>query len=78
MKGILEEFREKHSTKVDVQIVDVWKQSDFAEKYSIRVVPTLIFLDSKGEEIFRNEGVMSMKQLENQWEELGYPLQERN
>ncbi|MBN1334168.1 MAG: thioredoxin family protein [Synergistales bacterium] len=78
MKGILEEFHENYSNKINVQMVDVWKQSDMAEKYSIRVVPTLIFLDSKGEELFRNEGVMSMKQLENKWEELGYSLQERN
>jgi len=76
MKGILEEFRELHSDSVEVQLVDVWKQSEMAEKYSIRVVPTLIFLDPQGEELFRQEGVMLLEQIEDKWEELGFSLKD--
>jgi thioredoxin 1 len=36
----------------------VWKpeQRKYADEYGIRLIPTQVFLDKKGKEIFRHEG----------------------
>jgi thioredoxin 1 len=74
MKGILEEFHQTHSESIDIRFVDLWELPEEAEKYSVRVVPTLIFLDSQQNELYRHEGVMTREMLLNKWKELGYEL----
>lgn len=39
------------------------KAEEYAEKYSIRVVPTMIFLDANGKLFLRQEGYMSEEEL---------------
>ena len=42
--------------KVDIQFVDVYKRNDLAQKYKIFAIPTQIFFDKNGKELFRHEG----------------------
>lgn len=77
MKRILDEFDQECSNYVETRFVDVWQNSDVGKQYGIRVVPTLIFLDPSGEELYRQEGVMTKPQLVSKWKELGYGLDER-
>lgn len=74
MKRILDEFDQEYSDSVETRIVDVWQNSEVGEQYGVRVVPTLIFLDPSGEELFRHEGVMTKPQLVSKWKDLGYAL----
>lgn len=76
MKRILDEFDQEYSDSVETRIVDVWQNSEVGEQYGVRVVPTLIFLDPSGEELFRQEGVMTKPQLVLKWKDLGYALDE--
>lgn len=76
MKGILEEFQERYTGSVEINIIDLWKQPEEAEKYSIRVVPTLIFLDPEQNELYRHEGVMTEEMLLKKWKELGFELKD--
>lgn len=48
----------KYGDQIEVIFYDVWKaeQRKFAEIYGIRLIPTQIFLDEKGKELFRHEG----------------------
>lgn len=77
MKGILEEFRESYSGNIEIRIVDLWEHPEEAEKYAVRVVPTLIFLDPQENELYRNEGVMTKEMLLEKWQELGFDLTEK-
>jgi thioredoxin 1 len=74
MKGILAEFQKDHEGKIETRLIDVWKNPDAGEKYKIRVVPTLIFLDPSGKELYRQEGLMTSEDLLKKWEELGYNI----
>ncbi len=39
--------------------IDVMKDADVAEKYNIEVIPTQVFVDASGKELFRHTGVIS-------------------
>jgi len=74
MKGILDEFQGRQKYDLNIKFVDLWKDPDMAKQYSISVVPTLIFLDPDGKQIYRHEGVMTEEMLLLKWKELGFDL----
>jgi len=60
---ILDELAKKMGASVDIRKVDVDQHMDLAEKYGIRVVPTLII--EKDEKIIQSmEGVTDLATLE--------------
>jgi thioredoxin 1 len=59
MAPILEELKKEYAGRLEVEVVDVWKNSAEAERYGIHLIPTQIFFDSSGTELFRHEGFMS-------------------
>ena len=56
MAPILEELRNEYPGQVVVEFFDVKKDMAPARQYGIRVIPTQIFLDAQGKEVFRHEG----------------------
>ncbi len=58
MQPVMKSIEEKYGSQIDVVFYDVWtrKQSQYAQSYKIRVIPTQVFLDKKGTEVFRHEG----------------------
>jgi thioredoxin 1 len=58
MQPVMKAIEEKYKDQVKVIFYDVWKadQSEYAEKYRIKVIPTQVFLDKDGKEFFRHEG----------------------
>lgn len=61
MKGIEEEYPD-----VEIIFYDVWTSAgqQYGQKYSIRVIPTQVFLDKEGKEYFRHEGFFPKEELE--------------
>jgi thioredoxin 1 len=39
-----------------VVFYDVWKTPKYAKDYGIRMIPTQVFIDKNGDEIFRHVG----------------------
>jgi len=72
MAPILEELKQEYAGKMDVQFVDVWKNPAPGKKYGIRVIPTQIFFDASGKELFRHEGFISKEDILAKWTELGH------
>jgi thioredoxin 1 len=60
---ILEELGKKMGNSVEIRKVDVDQHMDLAEKYGIRVVPTLI-IEKDGRVIHMMEGVTDASTLE--------------
>ena len=60
---ILEELAKKMGDSVDIRKVDVDQNMELAEKYSIRVVPTLI-IEKDGKVVQSMEGVTDLSTLE--------------
>lgn len=55
-KPIFHEAEGKYAGKIDFKSVDVDAQADLADKYGIRSIPTLIFFDKEGREVYREIG----------------------
>ena len=58
MQPVMKAIEEKYGDQIEVVFYDVWKpdQRKYAEEYGIRLIPTQVFLDKAGKEIFRHEG----------------------
>ena len=74
MAPILEELKTTYNGKLQVDFIDVWKNPDEAPKYKISVIPTQIFYDSSGKELFRHEGFFPKEDIIAKWKEFGVDL----
>lgn len=72
MAPILEELQQDYAGRMEVTFIDVWQDHDAAIPYRIHVIPTQIFYDADGKELFRHEGFYSRSQILRKWRELGY------
>lgn len=77
MVPILAELRSSYSDQLQVEFLDVWEFPDEAEPYAINLIPTQIFFDAAGEELFRHVGFYPMEDIRAKWQELGHPLNAR-
>ena len=71
MQPILESLKITHKDKFDVEFIDISKNPEAGKSYNIRVIPTQIFYNVHGKEIFRNEGFLSKEDILKKWKELG-------
>ena len=76
MAPILEELKVSYKGRLDVQFIDVWEDPRAGDPYRIRIIPTQIFYDPSGKELFRHEGFMSREDILAKWKELGFDFQE--
>jgi thioredoxin 1 len=76
MAPILDELTTKYEGIFDVEFIDVWQpeNKEKARQYGIRTIPTQIFFDAKGKELWRHEGFISKEDILKKWEELGYDM----
>ena len=74
MAPILDELREEYAGRLQVDFVDVQKNREAAAKFGIRVIPTQVFLDAGGKELFRHEGFFPKQKILDKWKEVGIDL----
>ncbi len=74
MAPILEELKKDYAGKFDVEFIDVGlrENADLARKYNIETIPTQIFFDAGGKELWRHENFLSKEDILAKWKELGY------
>ena len=74
MAPILEDLKKQYAGKMDVEFVDVSIRENLpkARQYGIRMIPTQIFLDANGKELWRHEGFISGFGILDKFRELGY------
>lgn len=77
MAPILKELKSQYQGKLEVVIIDVWENPDQAKKYNIKLIPTQIFYDSSGKELFRHEGFSSKEDVLAKWKELGFDFNKK-
>jgi thioredoxin 1 len=71
MAPILEELKTQYKDKFEVVFIDVWENPDAAKPYNINLIPTQIFFDKHGKELFRHEGFFAKEAILAKWKELG-------
>lgn len=71
MAPILEELSKEYADTFDVEFIDVWKNPKAGQEYGIRIIPTQIFYDAAGNELFRHEGFLGKEEILAKWKEHG-------
>jgi len=74
MAPILEELKKTYAGKLEVEFIDVWQNPDAGKQYSVQLIPTQIFYDAAGKELFRHEGFFGREDILAKWQELGVKL----
>ncbi len=71
---MLEELKKEYAGRLDVEFIDVWENPDAGKPYGIEVIPTQIFYDANGKELFRHVGFFAKDDILAKWKELGVDL----
>jgi thioredoxin len=71
MAPILAKLEKKYRGKAAIVFIDVWKNKDPAKRFKIRAIPTQIFFDKEGKEMYRHLGFMSEKDIILQLKKMG-------
>ena len=58
MVPILDSLAKEYKGKLKVEFIDVWKNQSAARKYKVQTIPTQIFFDAKGKEVYRHVGYL--------------------
>jgi hypothetical protein len=74
MAPILADLRKTYAGRLQVDLVDTNEDPEAADKLKVTIIPTQIFFDAAGKELFRHEGFMSKEDILAKWKELGVDL----
>lgn len=74
MAKVLDALRASQGAKLKVDFVDVFEQPEAAERYKISLIPTQIFYDTAGQEIFRHTGYFSHDDILAKFRERGVKI----
>lgn len=67
----LDMIKKEQEGKLEVLVIDVNKIQNLAVQYQIQVIPTLVFFDSKGKEMFRHQGFKPKTALMEELKKIG-------
>jgi thioredoxin 1 len=72
MAPILEELKEEYQGRAEVIFIDVWEPANKgkAQAFKVMAIPTQIFYDRQGKEVFRHVGFFDKKSIVAKLEEL--------
>ncbi len=71
MAPILEKLEKVYAGKAAVIFFDVWEDPAPARHFGIRSIPTQIFFDKKGGEVYRHEGFLSEEAIIRRFKDMG-------
>ncbi len=74
MAPILEELKKEYAGRMEVVFIDVWEKPEAAKPYGIETIPTQIFFDAEGKELFRHVGFFAKDDILAKWKELAVNL----
>jgi thioredoxin 1 len=72
MAPILEELKEEYKGRAEVIFIDVWEPANkgMTQAFKVMAIPTQIFYDRQGREVFRHVGFFDKKSIAAKLEEL--------
>jgi len=71
MAPILERMEKRYAGKAAIIFLDVWQDPQPADHFGIRIIPTQIFFNKAGKEVYRHEGFMSEAHIVGQLKSMG-------
>ena len=76
MEPILEKLEKDYKGKAAIIFIDVWKDGSQSKRFSVQAIPTQIFFDKNGNEVYRHVGFMKEEAIVNQLKKMGVTLPE--
>jgi len=70
MEPVLENLAKEYQGRAAILFVDVKKDREMARKFDIRAIPTQVFFDTSGKEVFRHAGFLDQKTIEGKLDTL--------
>lgn len=77
MKPILKSIENKYKSQIKVIFYDINKDKDVVKKYNVKLIPTQVFLNEKGEEIHRHQGFYPEKEIDKFLQKQGLKIKEK-
>lgn len=71
LRPILREIDKEYTGRARTLVIDVYKYQNLAREYKVQLIPTLVFFDSKGKEVFRHVGVLDKEKIVAKLKEIG-------
>lgn len=71
MAPVLVDLKQEYAGKMKVEFIDVWQNENAGKEYRVEMIPTQIFYDANGKELFRHTGFFGKKDILAKWQELG-------
>ncbi len=71
MASIVESLEKEYKGKAAIIFIDVWETSGQHARFGINKIPTQIFYDKTGKEVYRHEGFLSKNSIVAELEKLG-------
>jgi len=71
MAPILTKLQKDYKDKAAIVVIDVYRYNDQVQRFGIRAIPTQIFFDKNGKEVYRHVGFMSEKAIVEQLSKMG-------
>lgn len=73
MASVMEELEKEYGStgKAAIIFIDVWENPNEGRKFGIKSIPTQIFYDKEGKEVYRHEGFMFKNSIISMLEKLG-------
>jgi len=75
MESVLNDLSALYEGKLRVEFIDVWKNPRAGKVFRVNLIPTQIFYDAEGRELFRHEGYWSREDIVHKFKELGIDLE---
>jgi len=64
MAPILAHLQQKYKGRAAIVFVDVWKDPRPARRFKVRIIPTQIFFNQEGREVYRHQGFLDKDTIE--------------
>ncbi len=71
MAPILDDLKKDFASHFEVQFIDVWENPDVGKEHGVEMIPTQIFYDAAGKELYRHTGFLGKEDILAKWNELG-------
>ena len=71
MKPIFAELEKEYKGRANIILLEINDYRDLATQYQVRVIPTQIFFDQDGKQVWRHEGFLAKEEIVKKLKEMG-------
>jgi thioredoxin 1 len=72
----MEKMEKLYAGRAEIVFIDVWEDKSQAQRFGVKAIPTQIFFDESGKEVYRHVGFLGEQEIMDKLKSLGIdPLQ---